>query len=101
MAARWLHRSKKSFISIEQSVGRRTPKPERPSLDVRDSVRSSCFRLSTPQSPMNSLTRRDFVRKTTLVAVASQLGSALLAQDKAAPVAASLRLPSSPGAAGL
>src|SRR6478609_11749201 len=50
---------------------------------------------------MSILSRREFVRKTTLVAVATQLGSSLRAEDGAAAAAPAPRVPASPGAASL
>lgn len=52
--------------------------------------------------PMSDLSRRDFVRKTTLVAAASGVASALRAgETKASPSAAPSRVQASPGAAAL
>ncbi len=50
---------------------------------------------------MNSLTRREFVRKTTLVAAATGLASALRAEEKAAVATPAPRIPASPGAASV
>src|SRR6478736_2020199 len=50
---------------------------------------------------MLHLSRREFVRKTTLVAAATGLASALRAQETVAVAAPAPRVPVSPGAAGL